>query len=108
MWKTGQTATNSIVAAFPKRLTHWLYDLELTVGRPGTPSLWTIEAERWTADSCLKAALWRAVNAQLDLDASDKIFSRKALTRGLDVSFIVADIWTIRDRLRSLEQSAPW
>ena len=49
-----------------------------------------------------------AVNAQLDLDASDKIGSRKALTRGLDVSFIVADIWTIRDRLRSLEQSAPW
>ena len=26
-----------------------------------------------------------ALNAQLDLDASDKIFSRKALTRGLDV-----------------------
>ena len=49
-----------------------------------------------------------AVNAQLDLDASDKIFSRKALTRGLDVSFIVAEVWTIRDRLRSLEQSAPW
>jgi hypothetical protein len=48
-----------------------------------------------------------ALNAQLDLDASDKIVSRKALTRGLDVSFIVADIWTIRDRLRSLEQSAP-
>jgi len=48
------------------------------------------------------------VNAQLDLDASDKIFSRKALTRGFDVSFIVAEVWTIRDRLQSLEQSAPW
>jgi len=49
-----------------------------------------------------------AVNAQLDVDAPDKIFSRKALTRGLDVSFSVAEVWTIRDRLRSLEQSAPW
>ena len=47
-----------------------------------------------------------ALNAQLDLDASDEIFSRKALIRGLDVSSIVAEVWTIR--LRSLEQSAPW
>ena len=75
---------------------------------PVPASLWTIEAERWTADSCLKVASEEAVNAQLDLDASDKIFSRKALARGLDVSFIVAEVWTIRDRLRSLEQSAPW
>jgi hypothetical protein len=62
--------------------------------------------EQQTAASRLPSE--EAVNAQLDLDASDKIFSRKALARGLDVSFIVAEVWTIRDRLRSLEQSAPW
>jgi len=57
MWNTGLTATNSIVIAFPKRLTQWLYDAERIVGRPGTRFSWTIEAKRWTADNCFKVAL---------------------------------------------------
>jgi len=55
MWQTGQTATNSIVVAFPKRLTEWLWNVERTSEAPYAVHL-DGRTEPRIANNCLKVA----------------------------------------------------